>query len=140
MFWICFFILIASRPPAAVQGFRDPGLSTFNCFNFAGCRSKGASSHRNNPHANNQKQNHHDQPQSKTTKTTRTTTPKQPRTAPKWVENGIQKAPKVLPGGLRPAGGVLGGPWEPQGRCLSDFGAHLGAHLGLRNRPKMVRK
>ena len=57
------------------------------------------------------------QPQSKTTKTTRTTTPKQPRTAPKWVENGFQKAPKVLPGGLRPAGGVLGGPWGAQGRC-----------------------
>ena len=33
----------------------------------------------------------------------------------------------MLPGGLRPAGGVLGGPWGPQGRCLSDFGAHLGA-------------
>ena len=62
-----------------------------------------------------------------------------PKMSPKWLQNDPQTAPKWLPGGLLAACGVPGGPWGAQVRFLSDFGAHLGSHLGLQRRPQIGR-
>ena len=53
-------ILIASRPPAAIQGFRDPGLSTFNCFNVAASRARKRPREQPQPQPQPQPKDNHD--------------------------------------------------------------------------------
>ena len=133
-------ILIASRPPAAIQGFRDSGLSTFNCFNLqvAEARARAATG-----------TTHTQTTRSKTTTTTTTiqnnqdnqnhnpkTTKNCPQMGRKWVPKGSKSASWRPPAGRWRPLGALGAPRQ----VFDDFWAHLGAHLGLRNQPKMVRK